>query len=217
MTMLAVWASFGPAYGLYRLLMVTVPGMNYLRAPSRIGVDVALGLAVLAGFGARWLISRWRPLAAILLVLAVADRYAEWPLGTETIPNVYRMLATLPRGVVVDFPFPYLQGDWHQHTRPMYYSTADWMPRVNGYSDILPSDFLEVAEPINDFPLLSAFPLMHQYNVRYVVWRLADYGRDPTVIARLASRFGPASPYLRVIYRDEQAWLYEIVRWPETK
>jgi hypothetical protein len=96
----------------------------------------------------------------------------------------------------------------------MYYSTADWMPRVNGYSDIIPADFREIAMPINDFPELGAFPLLHKYNVRYVVWRLEEYKRDPIVFRTLADRFPPASPYLRPIVRDEDFWLYEIVAWP---
>jgi hypothetical protein len=88
------------------------------------------------------------------------------------------------------------------------------MPCVNGYSDILPQDFLEIAMPINDFPELSAFPLMHRYQVRYVVWQLEGYGRGTIVFDRLAGRFAAAAPYLRPLVKDNEYWLYEIVGWP---
>jgi hypothetical protein len=214
-TALAVWASLGPAYGLYAVLMDAVPGMSWLRAPSRMGVDVALGLAVIGGLGARWLIVGWRWALIPLVAVCVLDRYAGWPsVDADPIPRVYRVLATLPRGAVVEFPFPYVPNDFHHHTRAMYNSTADWMPRVNGYSDIVPNDFREIAMPINDFPELSAFPLMYQYQVKYVVWQLAGYPRGTVVFDRLASRFAAAAPYLRPLVRNSDYWLYEIVGWP---
>src|SRR5262249_22265641 len=134
--------------------------------------------------------------------------------SARPIPNVYRVLATLPKGVAVDFPFPYDVRDMHHHTRAMYFSTADWMPRVNGYSDIIPRDFVEIATDINSFPNLDTFPLMRKYNVRYVVGRLEDYKQDPNISRVRKDRFPPASRYLRPIYRDDEAWLYEIVGWP---
>ena len=214
-TALAVWASLGPAYGLYAVLMHVVPGMSFLRAPSRLGVVVALGLAVIGGFGARRLIDGRRWALVLLVIVCALDRYAGWPsLEAEPIPSVYRVLATLPRGVVVDFPFSYVPNDFHRHTRAMYYSTADWMPRVNGYSDIVPPDFLDIAMSINDFPELSAFPLMHRYQVRYVVWQMAGYRQDSVIFDRLAARFTAAAPYVRPLVRDTDYWLYEIVAWP---
>ena len=49
---LAMWASFGPDAGLYRLVGL-IPGAALLRAPVRIGVVVTFAVAVLAGFGVR--------------------------------------------------------------------------------------------------------------------------------------------------------------------
>jgi hypothetical protein len=214
-TALAVWASLGPAYGLYAVLMRVVPGTSLLRAPSRMGVDVALGLAVIGGLGARRLIVGRRWALFLLVAVCVLDRYAGWPsFEADPIPNAYRVLATLPRGGVVDFPFPYVPNDFHHHTRAMYNSTADWMPRVNGYSDIVPSDFLEIAMPINDFPELSAFPLLYKYQVKYVLWQMAGYPRGTVIFDRLAGRFAAAAPYLRPLVRDNDYWLYEIVGWP---
>ena len=147
MTVLAVWASFSLAYGLWDSALHASRARDRSQvAPCRFGIDVALGVAVIAGFGARSLV-KGRPWALVPLVLLCGlDRYVgPWPLEASPIPNVYRVLATMPPGVVVDYPFPYVLNDLHNHTRAMYDSTADWMPRVNGYSDIIPPDFLDIA------------------------------------------------------------------------
>jgi hypothetical protein len=215
LTVFAVWASFGPAAGLYSGLMRVVPYMDFLRAPRRLGLNVAFSLAILGGFGARALIGKSRWVLAALVLLAVADRYTGWYLRpAEAIPEVYSILKTLPTGVVVDYPFPYVQNDLHQHTKAMYYSTVDWMPRVNGYSDVLPLDFLEAALPLNEFPAMPTFPLLHKYQVRYVIWRLEAFKRDPASMKVLTDRIKVASPYIRPIFKDDDAWLYEIVSWP---
>jgi hypothetical protein len=91
---------------------------------------------------------------------------------------------------------------------------VDWMPRVNGYSDVLPLDFLEAALPLNEFPAMPTFPLLHKYQVRYVIWRLEAFKRDPTSMKVLTDRIKVASPYIRPIFKDDDAWLYEIVSWP---
>ena len=72
--LLAWWASLGPASGLYTVLFEIVPGFAMLRAPARLGIVVALCLAVLAGVGvtrlARGRRTRWVTAALILVALA---------------------------------------------------------------------------------------------------------------------------------------------------
>src|SRR4029453_901829 len=51
LALLAVWASFGPAAGLYAWLYHTVPLLSFLRAPARWGVFATLSISVLAGIG----------------------------------------------------------------------------------------------------------------------------------------------------------------------
>ena len=72
--LLAWWASLGPASGLYTVLFEIVPGFAMLRAPARLGIVVALCLAVLAGVGvtrlARGRRTGWVTAALILVALA---------------------------------------------------------------------------------------------------------------------------------------------------
>jgi hypothetical protein len=210
----AVWASFGPRAHLYLWLADVVPWMTLLRAPVRFGVIVAFALAVLAGFGVRRVASR-RAWMGWLLVPAVALELAAvpWPLAQAgPVPEAYRLLATLPRGPVVEFPFMYKSSDFHNQTRYMFNSIYHWQPLVNGYSDLIPPDFQALAIPINAFPDPGSFELMRQYGVRYVVVHLDRY--DSPWRERLLARFPPYAAYLQRLTTDRNTWLYEIVAWP---
>ena len=94
----------------------------------------------------------------------------------------------------------------------MYYSTYHWQPIVNGYTDLIPKDFEEIALPINAFPNPPSFEIMKRFKVRYVLWHTDLYKGDVrTVVEERLSKY---TAYLRPIVKDEQAWLFEIVDWP---
>jgi hypothetical protein len=213
---LGVWASFGPVAGLYRFIQV-VPGALLLRAPVRLAIVVAFALAVLAGFGARALGTSRRWLApALVAALALELAAVPWPLVDRgPIPRAYQMLAELPRGPVVEYLFSYKTSDFHNQTHAMLNSTYHWQPLVNGYSDLTPAGFEEMAVPINDFPDPASFELLHKLGVRYIVFDMNDYqgeARD-----RLLARFPPYASNLRRLTADRDVWLYEIVSWPQAR
>lgn len=217
----AVVASFGPKALLYSVLFRVVPAMSLLRAPSRFGLVAMFAIAVLAGVAASSIRQR-RWLAVALLLLIAAESGAEtkqwgwpsWPIQeTGAIPRAYRILATLPRGAVVEYPFPYDSTDLHRHTEAMLMSTYNWQPLVNGYSDVIPDDFYKILLPINEFPSTDSFAIMKNYNVRYVVWRIDTYNAESH--ARLEARFPPFMPYLKPIVQDKDVWLFEITGYPK--
>ncbi len=207
----ALWASFGPSAGLYSVMATTVPGISLLRAPVRMGVIVILALAVLAGFA----LSRVRRPWVVLLCLGllVAELWVPWPLRASSAePRPYHMLRELPRGGVIEFPFPYIRTDFHQHTRAMLRSTTNWQPLVNGYSDFTPDDFYEIAAPVNGFPDARSFEILRNRQVRYVLLRLGEYGQYRQV---MLDRFPPYEQHLRLLADERDVRLYEIVSWPE--
>lgn len=213
-TALAFWASFGPGAGLWAIVLNVLPPAGLLRAPVRWGVVVGLGLAVLAGFGVRHLGER-RRLSAVLLVPALAIELATlpWPLvKVGRVADTHRLLAQLPRGPVVEFLFMYKRTDFLNHTTYMYDSTTHWQPLVNGYSDVTPPDFPELASKINAFPDAETFAMMRPLGVRYVVWHMDDY--DPESRREIEARLPPYAPYLRRITSAQDVWLFEIVGWP---
>lgn len=211
---LAVWASFGPDAKLYSLMMKVLPFSSLLRAPARLGIIVIFAIAVLAAFGFARLSSGRRWLLPVCLAALVAELWVPWPVrAMPPLPRAYELLARVPRGGVVELPFAYIPTDFHQHTRAMVRSIANWQPLLNGYSDFIPADFKELALPINGFPDERSFEILRQHDVRYVIVRLSDYS-VPEYRQRLLERFPPYDKHLRRLTAEQDVWLYEIVSWP---
>jgi hypothetical protein len=217
LTALAIWTSLGPAAGLYTWLTDWVPMMSFLRTPVRAGIVALLGVAVLASFGLTR-IARGRHaalIAAAAVTMTALELKANWPLAeVPPVPQVYRHLATLPAGPVVELHFPYRRTDEHQHARYMFWSMWHWRPLVNGYSDFIPPDFYDIAVPINYFPDPASFRILKARGVRYVIVHLDTYDEGPIRDSMLA-RFPPYADYLRLLVTADNSRLYEIVRWPE--
>jgi hypothetical protein len=210
---LACWASLGPDAHLYTVITL-LPGSAMLRAPARMGVVVIFALAVLAGFGVHRLGSASRWVGAVCAIALVGELWVPWRLQAMPPPaRAYLTLAQVPRGGVVELPFPYVRTNFHEHTKAMVRSMVNWQPLVNGYSDFIPGDFVELALPINGFPDPASFEILRTHGVRYVVVRVSDYGTTEYRRALLA-RFPPYARYLHLLTDDDDVRLYEIVSWP---
>jgi hypothetical protein len=153
LTMLAVFMSFGPNYGLYGFLYEHVPGFNGVRVPARYAMIVGLFLAILAGFAALRVLAVVSDPAkgiavSVFSALILAEGLAipieinrNWG-GSENIPPdhvlpatkapaVYQHIKTLPRGTAItEFPV----GDPAWEIRYTYYAASHWKPITNGYS-----------------------------------------------------------------------------------
>src|SRR5262249_652850 len=152
--------------------------------------------------------------APIAIAALVFELFVPWPLhDLPPVPRAYRALAALPRAGVVELPFAYQPDNLHQHAKPMLMSTFHWQPLVNGYSDYIPSDFMSIAAPLNQFPDLQSFEIMRARGVRYVIWKVDQYG--PYREALLA-RLPAYQAHLRLITDDQGVRLYQIISWPGT-
>jgi type II secretory pathway pseudopilin PulG len=211
LTALAVWVSLGPSGGLYSWLYRAVPVFEWLRAPARFGVLVALGLSVLAGLALSNLVPRTRrgTLAAAVIALAAAAELATPLRFREVQPfaPAYRVLATLPPGPVIELPFLSKDNELHGHAKYMLRSTTHWMPLINGYSDYIPPEFQERAQSLRGFPSRAAFRALKASPPRYAVFHPAWY-RDPALLRRRIQAF---STCLRPIYTTGPAELYEVL------
>ena len=216
--LVSAWISFGPAGGLYSLLYRLVPVFTFLRAPARMGLLVTLALAVLSGIAvARFLEGRRRAawMAAAIAAIALVE-LNQLPLRFRNVPptsQVYRVLSTLPRGGLAEFPYFYRRIDFHRHTYYMINSAWHWQPLLNGYSDYIPPDFATKVDDMNSFPSPVAFRLLREHQARYVVVHRNFYHHRalPGVLERLAS-YGD---HLRPLAEDANNMLFEIVSWPE--
>ena len=215
--LLAFWASFGPAAGLYRVLFY-LPTFSFLRAPSRLGLVVVLCLALFATFALKALIdaagARWRTLVtAIAIAVAVAD-LGIYPLiwyPAPVVPAGYAVLAAQPRAALAEFPFYGERIAFPLHAQYMLFSTAHWMPMVNGYSDVIPADFREAAPILDSFPSDAAFATLARRRVRYIAvhWDMFA-GRGNEIRDRLTRYL----PNLRPLHEDDRMSVFEVVRYP---
>jgi hypothetical protein len=169
-TILAVWLSLGPlpnsgearlsGFGLYGVLYNYVPGFNGVRVPARYAMIAGLFLAVMAGYGFRWLQALLAPSALLLLAtcfLILVEGAAipmeinrTWSqneampparvMPYSAAPPVYQRVAGLPDGTAItEFPF----GDAAWEIRYTYYAAAHWKPITNGYSGNFPPKYKE--------------------------------------------------------------------------
>ncbi len=213
----ALWLSFGPSAGLYRVFYRYVPSFTLLRAPARFGLVVTLSLVVLGAVGLAALL-RGRRHAALIAgavgLLALVELSA-MPLPFLVVPPpsfVYRLLAQSPPGAVIELPFFYREEDYHQHGQYVLNSTVHWKPLLNGFSDFYPADFRAMGVPVSSFPTLEAFGILRQHRARYVVFHLNGY--DHVNRPRVLQRIDLFRDSLRPMASDGDIRLYEIVAWP---
>jgi hypothetical protein len=209
-----VWASFGPKAGLYTVLFKAIPVFSFLHAPSRFAIGAILALAVLSAvtmvrLRERWPSIRWLP--GVLIVAAGAELFtAPLALRPLAIPPTYRVLAQLPPSPVVEVPFYEQHIDAHQHTLYMLFSTAHWRPLVNGYSDYASPSWRAQAHVLRGFPTSESLALLRRLGVRYVVVHTTLYSHQELALVR--ARLLPLADQVRLVSRDDQVELYELMR-----
>jgi hypothetical protein len=172
--------SFGPAVyargrvvtapSVYSAFYLFVPGFDGLRVPARFAMIVALGLAVLAGYGIVMLrharFSGAVVAVATLLIMAesfaaplpmnqndvnyrqhdLAPLPAVLAIGTAA-PRVYSFVRTLePSAVLLELPL----GEPAFDVRYMFYEIGHGRPLVNGYSGGAPEDYGLLTETLRD-------------------------------------------------------------------
>ena len=212
---LALWGSFGPGAGLYTLLYRAVPLFTFLRAPSRFGLLVVFVLAIFAALALARIIPRrrarvWTLVLAITAVIELNVVPFPWERALPVSTN-YRLLASMPRAVVAEFPFYGERIAFPLHAQYMAFSTSHWMPLVNGYSDYIPQDFREAAVVLDSFPSTDTFKVLERHRVRYVGIHWDMYGPRADEIRTKLKDF---TRYLRLLGSDETMSLYEIVSFP---
>ena len=198
LALVCVWLSIGPPLGLWPLVY-WLPGMSFIRVPSRFTVLAVLGLAIVAAAGFDWVASRVAPrmrraFAAGVTVLLVLE-FAAVPLAVAPrridIPLADRWLAGRPAPFAVaevPLPDPRAAGPFERRqTMYMLHSMAHWQKSVHGYSGI--------RAPLHDrlYVLLRSFPddesldELDRLDVRYVVvhTELYEPGEWEQVSARI--------------------------------
>lgn len=233
---LALWLSLGPVPqsggqpldwpGVYSVLHNYVPGYSGLRVPARFAMLFFVFLSLLAGFGVAALERRWRLVARVAAVIALAiflvrAQPGPFPLNqvlpsanlvtpppayltpSSAPPAIYQAVESLrPGAVLAELPF----GDAWYDLRYMYFSSMHRRRLLNGYSGLFPPSFLArqrvLQQPLLD-PAASAQALGGATHV--IVHRQAWRDETGVKIGAWLEQFGATR-----IAEADGATLYEI-------
>lgn len=186
---LSLGPTLGPrseAYGnAYDLAMAYLPGFSVMRVPHRFGAGVMLAVAALAGLGlsalftafprtqrAAWLVV---PALAALVVVEfglVHYRYRPLPLPPEhQIPPIYRDLAELDAGPVLEVPGGFIDGTYQMlESRYAYFSVYHRQNLLNGYTGYWPESYHLLMSTGRALPDPRAIDLLKRLTgLRYVI------------------------------------------------
>jgi len=199
LTLAAVWLSAGSPARLWAWVY-WLPGMNFIRVPSRFMVIAVLGLAILSGIGFERLAARFdarkRRLFAVAIGVLLVAEFAAAPLATDAYvverPAIDRWLDGQPKPfAIAEVPLenPRHLGAWERrHTEFMLHSTLHWQKTVEGYSGIRPPLHEKLYEQLTAFPDERSITALEDLRVTYIVVHTELYpkGEWPKVEQRLA-------------------------------
>jgi hypothetical protein len=210
LTALSVWIAAGPAAGLWPLVY-WLPGLNFIRVPSRFVILAVLGVAILAGIGFDRLTRRLPPrralVSAALISACLVAEFAAIPFGTEPyrveIPAVDRWLADQPTPfVIAEVP---VRDEWLA-SRYMLFSTAHFQKTVTGYSGARPAVWGWLYRQLREFPDEVSLKSLSDLHVDYIVVHTDLYA--PGEWKAIAPRFDAYRDRLELVHSDESGRVY---------
>jgi hypothetical protein len=223
LAVLAVWLFLPPPVGLWPHLYA-LPGMNFIRVPSRFMIlaMLALGVAMGAGFDRVFgaLRAPMRSAAAAVVGMLLLAEYASMPLYNVPfaveIPAIDRWLDTQPKPFAiaeVPVPSPGNLGAYErQQTMAMLHSTAHWQKTVHGYSGIRPALHQRLNLELTAFPDETSLRSLRELGVRYVVVHEEMY--PPERRAEIEARYARHAGDLRLEKIEGPGRIYTILPGP---
>ena len=195
---MSVWLSMGPPFGVWQFIY-WLPGLNFIRAPSRFMTLGILALAALAAHGfdrvAARLSARQRSSAAAVVAAIMAIEFAGMPLDiaaqSPELPAIDRWLATRPQPfAVAEVPVADSRNVTvreERHSIYMLHSMAHWQKTIHGYSGLLPNFSDNLYWQLTTFPNATSIHALREIGVTYVVVHEDLYapGEWPEVEVRL--------------------------------
>ena len=198
LALVSLWLSIGPPLGLWPLVY-WLPGMNFIRVPSRFTILAVLGLAIVAGAGFERLSARFagrrRPALAVIVGALLIAEFAAIPLTVAPsrveAPLAERWLASRPAPFVVaevPLPDPVNAGAFERRqTQYMLHSMTHWQKTVHGYSGWRAPLHEQLYLQMRNFPDEACLRSLAGLGVTYIVVHTELYppGEWPQVEARL--------------------------------
>jgi hypothetical protein len=165
----------------YLLFHYLLPGFDSMRVPGRFVLLALLAASALAALGVircSAMFSRVGPLWARrgpVLAAAVVLSLLAFELGGKPFPLVevpdrgeirelYHWLNTERPGPIVELPFGF-----YEDYRYVYFSSAHWLPLVNGLSSFAPAPYDEIQSVLSKLPDRRAVEYAEALGIRAVV------------------------------------------------
>jgi hypothetical protein len=218
MGLMTVWMTVGPPWSIWRWIY-WLPGLNFIRVPSRFTMLGVLAIGVLAAIGFdRWAgawPARRRALAAGVLATLMVAEFAMFPVDArpfdintaaidrwlDTQPKPFA-IAEVPVSTSVDAP-----RRAEVATMYMLHSLAHHQPTVFGYSGAEPDSYQGLYDQLIAFPADATIDRLVDLGVTYVVVHL-EYFTDefrPEYEAALA-----AQPRLTLVHEEGLGRVYRL-------
>lgn len=186
----------GYVYGVAREWLLPYRG---LRAPARFAIMTLFCASVLAAYGYARVAAAWPKaryvVAGLITGVLLLEYHAILPLVAyaNEPPAIYRILARLPQGRVVEFPMPLPQTLPGNEAEYQYMSTFHWKPLVNGYSGTYPPSYLRRLDELHAFPDERAVRQLRRDDVTYAIVHVSAYdaGEAARILAALDGQAWP--------------------------
>lgn len=159
-----------------------------MRVPARFGVLVQVGFVLLGALALDRLAPRLRSVALALSVPVLLLDAWSGPVPLVGVPVVQQAHTRLADGedAVVALPAMEIGADGApvgvtvvRDAVHMYLSTANFRPLVNGYSQFVPQEYVEIATLLQDFPSARSLEGLRELRVGTVVVETALLGGTP--------------------------------------
>jgi hypothetical protein len=203
----------GPPLGIWRFVY-WLPGLNFIRVPSRFMILTVLALAALSGLAFERLHRRFQwsmPwLTASVLSLLLLVEFAAIPLKVTPFTTrplaAERWLADQPKPfVVAEVP---VFGVGRDHSTYMLHSMAHWQKTVHGFSGFDPPDHMRLYNSMKSFPSAESLQHLREFGVTYVVLHIDRYDHEEW--APVAARLPAAEGELEVVFQDMRSRVYRL-------
>ena len=215
--LVTIWFAVGPPYGVWRWVY-WLPGLNFVRVPSRFMLLGVLGLGVLASIGfdrlmaARSAVVKTR--AAVVIGLLMLGEFAVMPLDAQPYqvdpPAVDRWLATQPKPfAVVEMPVPdsfSVITQERRNTLYMLHSLGHYEPIVQGFSGIQPPGYEALHQKLITFPDEVSLRALLDLGVKYAVEHIDLI--PPTERDEVVARYEKFKDWLTLEHVDGQGRVY---------
>ena len=196
-----------------------LPGLNFIRVPSRFIILTMLALSVLAGFGfdriAVHIPKKARAIAMVMVAGLLLAEYSSYPFAGVpfhlAIPAIDRWLDTQPKPfVIAEVPVPSSGnlGALERHqTQSMLHATAHWQKTIHGYSGIRRPLHDQLYLALTTFPDATSLARLREVGVTYVVVHTDEYGGRWRIIEEQIAR----TPALKLEHVEGAGRVYSIL------